>query len=412
MGTRIEVRALFANLPHRRQAIGNLQRQRIKIQHYLQCMALCHPRVTWQLWQQDRLKLQVSPGSTPQDILLQCLPALQQQDLTTVEQSLTPPSDAQNDNEPARLTLTLGYPDRYHRHRPDWVLVAINGRPVHLPELEQTLMGIFHRSLPRHRFPLCFAHLHLPPRWIDWNRHPAKTELYLQDLEHWQAQLKATLTQCLRLSPLVSSRAKTLLKAADTAGSYQLADPQTSLTATVLQPTFSLKAIAQVNRTYIVVEHDQGVWLVEQHVAHERVLFEQLQQQWSCQALVKPLLMSDLTPQQVERLQEFGLEIDVFGEGTWAVRSLPQLLQEEENPIDCLQELSQLTSLVTAQATIACRCAIKNGQPLTPKDYKQLIDQWQQCEQPQTCPHGRPIYLALDESSLARFFRRNWIIGN
>ena len=105
------------------------------------------------------------------------------------------------------------------------------------------------------------------------------------------------------------------------------------------------------------------------------------------------------------------MEIDPFGEDIWAVRSLPALLQGQEEIIAILQELSQLSSLSTAQAAIACRSAIKNGMELDRSAINKLIEQWQQCDNPHTCPHGRPIYLALDESSLARFFRRNWLVS-
>ncbi|MEB3161491.1 MAG: DNA mismatch repair endonuclease MutL [Synechocystis sp.] len=414
-GTRVEVKNLFANFPHRRQALSNAQPIFKAIQTYIQRLALCHPHVTWQLWQGDRRRLTISPAPTPQGLWPQYLKPLGYHDFKTVEQTLELPEGIENSGEKARLTLTFGLPDRCHRRRPDWVVIGVNGRPVHCPELEQTLLGSFHRTLPRHRYPIGFAHFQLPPQWIDWNRHPAKTELYLQYLPHWQAQLKTLLTEGLRLTSATTTptppRINQLLKAAEPTGTYQLNAPSTTLTESVLNTPPPLTAIAQVNQTYIVVEHPHGVWLVEQHVAHERVLFEQLQQQLNCVALPQPVLIDHLSPDQVEQLQQIGIEIDSFGEDLWAVRSLPQLIREQTDPIPLLRELSQLDSLSLVQAAIACQSAIKNGTPLDLPAMKNLIDQWQQCHHPQTCPHGRPIYLALDESSLARFFRRNWLIG-
>ncbi|MEB3229120.1 MAG: DNA mismatch repair endonuclease MutL [Synechocystis sp.] len=414
-GTRVEVRDLFANLNQRRLALSSPQGIFKGIQTYVQRLALCHPGVTWQLWQGDRRPLTISPGATPQAILLQYLKPLSYHDFKFLEQDLELPEGVENDVPNARLTLTMGLPDRCHRRRPDWVVIGINGRPVHCPELEQTLLGSFHRTLPRHRYPICFAHFQLPPPWIDWNRHPAKTELYLQFLPHWQDQLKTLLHQGLRLTQgttiAPSSRVNQLLKAAEPGGTYQLNAPGTSLTASVLQTPPPLKAIAQVNQTYIVVEHPQGVWLVEQHVAHERILFERLQQHLNYVTLPQPLLIDRLTPDQVERLQHLGIEIDSFGVDLWAVRSVPHLISEQAEPIPLLRDLSELESPTLALAAIACQSAIKNGTELDSVTMKTLIEQWQTCQQPQTCPHGRPIYLALDESSLARFFRRNWLIA-
>ncbi|AGF51069.1 DNA mismatch repair protein; MutL [Synechocystis sp. PCC 6803] len=411
MGTRVEVRQLFANFPQRRQAFAKSQQFWRPMVTYLQQLALCHPQVTWQLWQDERLRLSLSPGPNPEAILLQCLKSLQAGQLGYTQQSLSLPVDLENQATSAQLSLTFGYPDRCHRPRPDWLIIAINGRPVNVPELTQTILAVFHRTLPRQRYPLCFAHWQLPPQCIDWHRHPAKTEIYLQDLPHWQGQLKTLLHQSLAiLGNDAPPRLNQLLKAAEPKGVYQL-QGASSLTETVLGYPKAFKAIAQVCQTYVVVEHDQGIWLVEQHVAHERVLFEQLQRHWQCLPLEQPLVLQGFNPEQVERLQNLGLEIDPFGEDIWAVRSLPALLQGQEEIIAILRELSQVFSLSTAQAAIACRSAIKNGMELDRIAINKLIEQWQQCDNPHTCPHGRPIYLALDESSLARFFRRNWLVN-
>jgi DNA mismatch repair protein MutL len=81
---------------------------------------------------------------------------------------------------------------------------------------------------------------------------------------------------------------------------------------------------------------------------------------------------------------------------------------------DCRSALLELSSggdLQTAQVATACRSAIRNGTPMTLPEMQRLLDQWQRTQHPQTCPHGRPIYLSLEESSLSRFFRRHWVIG-
>jgi DNA mismatch repair protein MutL len=135
-----------------------------------------------------------------------------------------------------------------------------------------------------------------------------------------------------------------------------------------------------------------------------------LQDHWELIALDKPLVL-DLSGTQAERLASFGLEIEPFGEGLWAVRNCPTLLAECEDVADALTELSREPDLATAQATVACRCAIRNGMMLSPLQQQQILDQWQRCRQPRTCPHGRPISLILEETSLARFFRRHWMIG-
>ena len=172
-----------------------------------------------------------------------------------------------------------------------------------------------------------------------------------------------------------------------------------------------LRAIAQVHNTYIVAEHPSGMWLVEQHIAHERVLYEQLCNAWLLTSLEKPVILSQLSALQIENLSRLGLEVETFGEQLWAAREVPLLLADRDDCADALFELSKVADLQAAQVATACRSAIRNGTPLSLDEMQNLLNEWQQTRNPRTCPHGRPIYFALEESTLARIFRRSWVIG-
>ncbi|HEY9832629.1 MAG TPA: DNA mismatch repair endonuclease MutL, partial [Stenomitos sp.] len=311
-----------------------------------------------------------------------------------------------------------------HRQRPDWVKVATNGRLVRSPELEQTILAALARTCPRDRYPICFLHLQICPSLIDWNRHPAKAEIYLHALAYWQEQVSRAIEQALRISPTQASEATefqritTLLKVSEEKAGYNLnRSVQPASEKAEKTQTFSeiglieLRAVAQVHNMYIVAEHPTGMWLVEQHIAHERVLYEQLCDRWQLVPLEPPVVLSHLTPAQVEQLQRLGLEVEPFGEQLWAVRNAPELLTKREDCAAALLELSLGGDLQTAQVATACRSAIRNGTPLSLSEMQTLLDQWTRTRHPRTCPHGRPIYLALEESSLARFFRRHWVIG-
>ncbi|MGL5034561.1 MAG: DNA mismatch repair endonuclease MutL [Microcystaceae cyanobacterium] len=411
-GSIVTVKDLFANLPQRRQSLPSQTAQLKAIQNYIQTLALCHPQLTWQVTQKERPWLTLSPGQTALQILPQILKTVKPSDLKSDRQSLILPTETP---ESATLNLLLGLPDRLSRHRPDWIKIAINQRPVNCPELEQAVINAYHRTLPRDRFPVAFLHLQVSPNQIDWNRHPAKTEIYLRSLEFWQNSINNAVIQCLQLetNSTQQPRVNQLLKVAEKTASYQVNPLEQSLESLVNSGVNhkNLKAIAQVNQTYIVAEHESGFWLIEQHIAQERVLYEQLQDHWHCLPLEKPLLLNHLNQNQVEQLQRLQIEIEPFGEEIWAVRSLPFILVGREDAIAVLRELSLGGDLATAQATTACRTAIKNGTVLGLGEMQNLLNQWQNTRNPRTCPHGRPIYLALDETSLARFFRRNWMIG-
>jgi len=525
-GTIVTVEDLFHELPGRREALPRVERQRVEIRQTIDKMALCHPHITWQIWWNDRLAWRIEAATTAKEILPQVNSSLRVDDLSYTREVLVsvpieslvressesgessePVSPGVNElfvgessessavSEPVKpieptpdprtevttvtpwAELVLGLPDRCHRRRPDWIYIAVNGRIVNQAELTQALLRATARTLPRQRYPVAFLHLHLDPCQVDWNRTPAKNELYLRELDQLAQVVDRLVTQAAQLSAAEQpQRVKALLVAAEMQGAYRL-DRQLEAAATpaitpdqldsnpaspTLNPTIDpignptltpklaltenaatyevttdatgtnsaiasaqatqaiqatqkslphhLRAIAQASQMYIVAESDQGIWLVEQHIAHERVLYEQLQQHWQLVDLELPLILTHLHPNQVERLTEVGISIEPFGEAAWAVRNAPAPLVDRDDLREAIVELSH-GDLQAAQVATACRSAIRNGTPLTIEQMQTLLDRWQQTRQPHTCPHGRPIYLSLSESSLSRFFRRHWVIG-
>ncbi|WP_017652285.1 DNA mismatch repair endonuclease MutL [Fortiea contorta] len=405
-GTVVTVSNLFGNCLSRRQGLPPTSQQMKAVQATIHQIALCHPHVTWQVWQNDREYFTIYPCRTIAQLLPQIIPKIRSSDLQELK------LDVANLAHSA-LNLVVGLPDRCHRHRPDWVRVAMNGRMVKCPEIEQTILSTFHKTLPRDRYPICFLHLVISPEHINWNRNPAKTEIYLNEVNFWQEQVIQGIEQALRISAVnlkeavQTTRVSKLLKAAEAKGNYNF-QPQNSPEDD--QQT-SLKAIAQLSNTYIVVEHPGGMWLVEQHIAHERVLYEQLCDRWQIIPVEPAIILYQLSPAQVSQLQRIGLDIEPFGEQLWAVRSIPAMLQHREDCAQAILELSWGGDLQTAQVAVACRTAIRNGTPMNLNQMQTLLNQWQNTRNPRTCPHGRPIYLSLEESALARFFRRNWVIG-
>ncbi|MFO5493854.1 MAG: DNA mismatch repair endonuclease MutL [Cuspidothrix sp.] len=408
-GTVVTVNNLFANCEARRQGLPPTNQQLKAVQGIIQQIALCHPHVNYQVWQNDKEWFTICPAQTGGQLIPQILSQVRQSDLHEVN---LPISNLPN----SALNLVIGLPDRCHRHRPDWVKVAINGRMIKSPELEQTILSAFHKTLPRDRYPVCFLHLTIAPEQINWNRNPAKTEIYLHEMPFWQEKITEAINQSLRISDpnikesVHTTRVSNLLKVGESKGEYNF-NSQTSSNSPDPDNDTSLKAVAQVSNTYIVAEHSGGMWLVEQHIAHERVLYEQLCDHWQLIAVEPPIILYQLSPAQVSQLERIGLDIEPFGEKLWAVRNIPAILKEREDCAEAILELSWGGDLQTAQVAVACRSAIRNGTKMTLPEMQTLLNNWQRTRNPRTCPHGRPIYLSLAESTLARFFRRNWVIG-
>jgi len=411
-GTIVTVSDIFADFPARRHALPKVSQQLKTIQKTVYKIALSHPGLTWQVYHGQRLWVHLSPGETPQQLLPQMLPKYRESDFQYVCREATTPEQGGQ----SYLELAVGLPDRASRAQGDWIKTAVNGRCVRLPELEQTIISGLIRTLPRDRYPICWLHLHTNPSLIDWNRHPAKAEIYLRHLNYWQEQTAHALNEALTFNPssvpetVHNQRVGELIKAQEAQGSYQLSDrlvPEEDNELSIL----SLSAIAQVHNTYIIAEHPTGIWLIEQHIAHERLLYEQLEDEWQLVPHDPPLILNQLSQQQQRQLERLGLEIDAFGEQMWAVRTVPKILQARDDLSDAILELSFGGDLQTAQVATACRSAIRNGTPLSLSQMQEILDGWKRTRHPHTCPHGRPIYLSLEETSLAKFFRRHWVIG-
>ena len=431
-GTIVTVSNLFGKIPVRRRGLPSFPQQLKAIQKIIYQIALCHPQITWKIKQNNRLWFNLSPGSTPRDILPQLLRKISSSDLHYIKvetptpidekiQQINLPSTIVN-HQPSILELVMGLPDRCHRHRADWVKVSVNNRYVRSPELEQTILNSMAKTLPRDRFPVCLLHLHTCPSQIDWNRHPAKTEIHLHSLPYWQDEVNKAIDQALKFNTanlpttVGDRRINNMLRVAEASGEYQidrdLANTlEDKLTTKPEINSLKLKAVAQVNKTYIVAEHSSGLWLIEQHIAHERVLYEQLQDCWELVPLNTPIVFEHLRPRQLEQLQKLEIDIELFGENIWAVRNAPKILAARNDCADAILELSWGGDLRSAQVATACRSAIRNGKSLSLEEMQNLLDLWQVTRNPRTCPHGRPIYLSLEESTLSRFFRRHWVIG-
>ncbi len=430
-GTIITVNNLFGSIPVRRQGLPEAKQQLKKIQDTITKIAICYPQITWCARQNDRNWFSISPGNNSQEILPQIIKKVKIHDLQFLKLIVEKEREILSENQPEnnnletteqQIELVLGLPDRCHRNKADWVKIAVNGRIIKSPQLEEAITTATARILPKDRHPICFIHLHISPNQIDWNRHPAKREIYLHSLEFWQAQIIKIIEQALKINSDTlpqkwgDGRIGEIIKVAEKRGKYTVkSQDKTKVNSGKANQDeiglIQLKAVAQLHKTYIVAEHQTGVWLIEQHIAHERILYEKLQDNWQLVPLKKPIILKKLKEKQIKQIERLGLEIEEFGKEIWAIRNVPEMLKTREDIEDALIELSWGGDLQTAQVATACRSAIRNGTPLNLEEMQNILDQWKNTRNPRTCPHGRPIFLSLEESTLARFFRRHWVIG-
>jgi DNA mismatch repair protein MutL len=181
--------------------------------------------------------------------------------------------------------------------------------------------------------------------------------------------------------------------------------------------------VGQVGATYVVAEGPEGMYLIDQHAAHERILYERLLSKPAGQAEVQGFLQPvpvDLAPHQEQALQaaaealaEQGFSLEPFGERTYLLRAAPILLAAQD-PGRALVELLDILAREDGPAdprervagSLACHTAIRAGQTLSQEEMRELVKQLEETQMPHTCPHGRPTMIHLSAEALAKEFKR------
>jgi DNA mismatch repair protein MutL len=335
----------------------------------------------------------------------------------------------------------------------------------------------YHALLPGGRHPVAVIHLAVPPEDVDVNVHPAKTEVRLRRDRLAFAVVRNAVRQALADFAPVPDLQPTVVEAGDwgwgsstveadsapSAGHVAAnADPDAGGAGATAQPVLveparnaapivgnqpsgseapagaggaaaprrsALRALAQVGLTYIIAEDASGMYLIDQHSAHERVVYEQLLAQaraaGSASAPPAQLLLQpdtlELNAAQSAWLREhaatlaaFGFELEPFGGHTWLLRAVPRTLATRGRSkrlgelIDAMIEREYGDGPIDDQArwAVACHSAVRAGDALAPAEMDALIDRLQRCDMRRTCPHGRPTMIHLSHAQLEREFGR------
>lgn len=322
------------------------------------------------------------------------------------------------------VTVAAGLPDLVRASSARWLFVAVNGRIVQLPKVTAALRAAI--TLPRGRFPVVLVDVTLPAACVDWNVSPVKSDVRLRGegtLDRVvQASLKA-MRAALRWMPgddgggvdadaslvgLVQAAGDCVPRPAepiDLDGGEADGDDEAVVGWT------SFRIISQLLDTYILVEHPEGITLIEQHVADERARYEKLLSSWeiSFTPLTPPLILpTTITDEQAFNLVSLGFETDPSESG-WTVTTTPAGLAALPR-LDLTAALIALSNTshtpATASAKLACDASVRNGTPLPPARMRSIVRALATCTDARTCPHGRRIAIQLSARALASLFGR------
>jgi len=473
-GTQIEVRSLFYNLPARRKFLRSENTESRNIEHQIHLQAIGHPEIGFSLMRDGRMLFQL-PGTATLGHRIR--------DLYGVEllQRLVEVNGAASAK--IRISGFIGQAGLSRQNRSQQ-LVFVNGRAIESSLITGAVREGYHTALMKGQYAVTFLFLALDPSVVDVNVHPAKREVRFRDpngvreavvrciqetLEHaraaWQEKFSAPVRSAPATALSTKAAADLRLRSEATAPEATHRElPHLQTVAGVADPggvrapeivaqsprlpercfdsaggapalqqrpdkpaQQQFQIIGVLSKLYVLMENSNGLVLVDQHAAHERVLFEELRHRMEQQGVpTQKLLLPqtfDLPPRDADWiehnlsvLQRIGIGIESFGPNTFKIDSLPSFLDVSDaaqfmrEVIDDLKSAGNSASAMRLGeemiATSVCRHAVKANDPLRYPEVEKLIRDLLDCDLPYCCPHGRPTMIQISLAELEKKFGR------
>jgi DNA mismatch repair protein MutL len=475
-GTVITVENLFYTVPARLKFLKSDTTERRQIDLLISRYALAYPHIRFTLIHSGRTSFQTTGNGSLRDVLIAVygLEAAEQMIPFTSNRSPDDRVLSPGEGPQVRVSGYVSAPALSRANRSD-MTIFVNGRWVQDRSLNTAVLQAYHTLLMVGRFPLFIIQVELNAEDVDVNVHPAKTEVRFRNsaavfhtvqrtvrrtlIDHapiprvqtatsvsaWQpafdtheapsSQL-ARLEQLRALQPVEQETRGQEQEEGDNSAGALRGEPER--TATNQLPTTGdqplmvnyqlppLRVIGQIGAMYVIAEGPDGMYLIDQHAAHERVLYEKFMADKASlniavQQLLDPIPV-ELSPDESTLLEEhrevlsaIGLQVEPFGGTTWLVRSIPALLVDDDiraavNELMADLLAGDLPFAANEEAkliTRVCkRAAIKGGQVLSLAEMNELIRQLEWCAAPRTCPHGRPTMIHFSAAHMAREFGR------
>jgi len=457
-GTRIEVAELFGDIPARRKFLKTAGTEWGHIADFLSRAALGLPDVHIDVLREGRGVFQWPAVSDPTDRVAAVLSDRDAESLL--------PTDASR--EGLRVSGYVSRPD-VHRANGSAIYAFVNGRPVRDRLLRHAVIEGYRDWLPKGRYPVAVLFVDAPLDAVDVNVHPAKWEVRFADPQAVHGLIRHALRQTMADRGFLRSRGEgaaadpgpgagrsfqgaSPLGEAGATSDWILAErPETAPASVSGAPVAAsvaeveggppparflfgeLRCIGQLHETYLLVEDAGALLLVDQHAAHERVLYEELRSKWIERKTEKQVLLLPVTvemdasavaglAEHAETLDRMGFEVEAFSDDSVIVRAIPGLLGERdparlvrrlgdalihrELQRDELALLRELEPMDRVFATLACHASTRAGDHLERAQQQALLHSLDSVPWAPTCPHGRPVAVPIDRGEIERRFAR------
>jgi len=457
-GTRVEVRDLFYATPARLKFLKGERAERDACEDAVARLAMAHPRIAFSLAADGRsvLKLPAQTGAEETARLARVAAVIGKE---FFDNAVAVAAVRQDDEGEIRLSGHAGLPT-YNRATSMHQYLFVNGRPVRDKLLAGAVRGAYADFLARDRHPAVALFLDLPTQLVDANVHPAKTEVRFRDPARIRGLIVASLKEALdragfRASTHVAIEALDLVRApspqyafaggppisrgvAEASVAYHAPPPQAAAAFGASVPTTMQAPIeprdlplgiarAQLHETYVIAQTADGIVIVDQHAAHERLVYERMKEALAAGSVARQTL---LIPEVVElddaaaarliakadELGELGLGIEAFGPGAVMVRETPAMLGELDVKglvRDLADEIAEHGAALSLKerlgevcGTMACHGSVRAGRRLSGPEMDALLRQMEATPHSGQCNHGRPTYVELKLADIEKLFGR------
>lgn len=451
LGTTIRVEDLFFNTPARKKFLKTNNTESGRINEFIIKLAISHPEIAFKLINNNKSSL-ATPGRGDLKETLQSLYG------ASVGQSLLP---LEFEDEDIKLWGFVSKPSAIRSSR-SWQTFIVNGRIIASRAIAKAIDNAYHALIPKSGYPLIALNIEVPQHTIDVNVHPQKTEMKFEDESRiFKAVYKAVLDavrpkgQVGQLGQLAAQadhvqqhveKGLQELSFGQSVMNFPLREEKPAMTwqegtialaqdksvksvQSVVDeeeklPTAGMIPIGQVDDTYIIAQDGDSLYIVDQHAAHERVLFDRFSAQAehipSQQLLVHLILdfsthESQIIEENLELLAGLGFGLEPSGPNQFRLMEVPADVpssQAEEFIREVLASMEELHRPTAAElrqavlATTACKAAIKAGFKLNYRQMEILLQELNDTAMPYTCPHGRPTIIKFSSDELAKMFKR------
>ena len=449
-GTIIRVKDLFYNTPVRLKYLKNLYIELSNITDYVNKMALSYPNIKFKLTNNGKTLLETDGSGD----LLKVIYKIYGADITKKMVSI----DGENDDY--SISGYIGYPEISRSNR-NSITTLVNGRVIKNNKLNKTIIDCYHTYIPKGKFPIIVLNIDVDPILIDINIHPTKMDIKFSKMEELQNLLEEVISKKLKelsLIPSASTRdnisvnevkkeigiieddIEKIIPTAETyeeiklnfeINDYEEKQKIVSKEEKVIsEEKNNIKIKKMIPRgvvflTYIIAENEDGMYLIDQHAAAERINYEKTLNKIKENSGVVDLLVPIkielsnneylLIKEKFEELKELGFKTEEFGINTIIVRTHPNWTDENfaeeciRKVIDKFLENDKFDFdqfVWRMAATQACRMSIKANDYISEEEQIFLLDELRKCENPFTCPHGRPTIITYSKYDLEQMFNR------